>query len=65
MGDLRPGLGVPDLGRPNPRSQRAALRYLVVQVISGLLLLAGVVWRVDAGEGITFGHIGTEGTAGG
>lgn len=46
------------------RSHRAAMRYLAAQIISGLLLLAGIVWRVEAGEGIAFDRIGTDGTAG-
>ena len=46
------------------RSHRAAMRYLTAQVVSGLLLLAGVVWRVEAGDGTAFTEIGTDGTAG-
>jgi multicomponent Na+:H+ antiporter subunit D len=46
------------------RSHRAAMRYLTAQLVSGLLLLAGVVWRVEAGEGTGFDVIGTDGTAG-
>lgn len=50
--------------RRTERSHRAAMRYLVAQVISGLLMLAGVVWRVHAGEGTEFNYIGLDGTGG-
>ncbi len=46
------------------RSHRAAMRYLTAQVVSGLLLLAGIVWRVEAGDGTAFTEIGSGGTAG-
>ncbi|MCT2584422.1 Na(+)/H(+) antiporter subunit D [Actinophytocola gossypii] len=46
------------------RSHRAAMRYLVAQVTSGLLMLAGIVWRVHAGEGIEFGYLGLDGPGG-
>ncbi|OXM75147.1 MULTISPECIES: Na(+)/H(+) antiporter subunit D [Amycolatopsis] len=44
--------------RRTERSHRAAMRYLVAQVVSGLLMLAGIVMRVHAGEGLEFGHLG-------
>lgn len=47
------------------RAHRAAMRYLVAQVISGLLMLAGIAQRVAAGEGIAFGHLGLDGPGGG
>lgn len=47
------------------RAHRAAMRYLVAQVISGLLMLAGIAERVAAGEGIAFGHLGLDGPGGG
>jgi multicomponent Na+:H+ antiporter subunit D len=47
------------------RAHRAAMRYLVAQVISGLLMLAGIAQRVVAGEGIAFGHLGLDGPGGG
>ncbi|MCA9571908.1 MAG: hypothetical protein KC656_28920, partial [Myxococcales bacterium] len=40
---------------------RAGLRYLIIQVISGVLLLAGVLLRHAAGEGIAFEHLGLTG----
>ena len=43
------------------RSYRAGMRYLVAQVISGLLMLAGIVLRVQAGEGLAFDHLGLTG----
>ncbi|MFC4852851.1 Na(+)/H(+) antiporter subunit D [Actinophytocola glycyrrhizae] len=46
------------------RSHRAAMRYLVAQVISGLLMLAGIVWRVHAGAGIEFSYLGLAGPGG-
>ncbi len=46
------------------RSHRAAMRYLVAQVLSGLLLLAGIVVRVGAGEGLEFSYIGLDGPGG-
>ena len=46
------------------RSHRAAMRYLVAQVGSGLLMLAGILARVQAGEGIGFSYIGLDGPGG-
>jgi multicomponent Na+:H+ antiporter subunit D len=46
------------------RSHRAAMRYLVAQVLSGLLLLAGIVVRVGAGEGLEFSYLGLDGPGG-
>ncbi|MGW0761223.1 Na(+)/H(+) antiporter subunit D [Streptomyces sp. NPDC002814] len=43
------------------RSYRAGTRYLVAQLISGLLMLAGIALRVQAGEGIEFGYLGLNG----
>ncbi|WP_206341627.1 Na(+)/H(+) antiporter subunit D [Streptomyces ureilyticus] len=43
------------------RSYRAGMRYLVAQLISGLLMLAGIALRVQAGEGIEFGYLGLNG----
>jgi multicomponent Na+:H+ antiporter subunit D len=42
------------------RSHRAAMRYLVAQVLSGLLMLAGIVVRVGAGEGLAFDYLGID-----
>lgn len=46
------------------RSHRAAMRYLVAQTISGLLMLAGIVFRVTAGEGLQFSYLGLDGPGG-
>nr|CEL17511.1 NADH-ubiquinone oxidoreductase chain L [Kibdelosporangium sp. MJ126-NF4] len=46
------------------RSYRAGIRYLVAQIISGLLMLAGIGQRVAAGAGLDFGHIGVDGPGG-
>jgi len=39
------------------RSYRAGMRYLVIQVGSGVILLAGILLRVNAGDGLAFDHI--------
>ena len=41
------------------RSYRAGMRYLIIQVGSGVLLLAGILLHVRAGNGIEFCHLGT------
>jgi multicomponent Na+:H+ antiporter subunit D len=46
--------------RRTERSYRAGMRYLVAQVVSGLLMLAGIVLRVRAGEGLEFGYLGLD-----
>ncbi len=38
-------------------SFKAGIRYLVVQVLSGLLLLCGIVMRISDGQGIYFGDL--------
>ena len=40
------------------RSYRAGLRYLIAQLISGLMMLAGIALRVQAGEGLEFSYLG-------
>jgi len=46
------------------RSFRSGMRYLIIQVGSGVLLLAGaLLWLADTGS-IAFGHIGIESMAG-
>lgn len=47
------------------RSYRAGMRYLVVQVVSGLLMLAGIALRVQDGHGLEFSYIGLDGPGGG
>jgi multicomponent Na+:H+ antiporter subunit D len=46
------------------RAYAAGLRYLVIQVLSGVLLLAGTVLRLGQGHDLTFGHIGWSGELG-
>ena len=50
--------------RGSERSLRAGQRYLVAQVVSGLLMLAGIALRVHEGHGVAFDHIGLHGPAG-
>ena len=50
--------------RSGARSMRAGMRYLIVQVVSGVALLAGALARVDETGDLTFGHVGLEGLAG-
>ena len=40
------------------RSHRAGMRYLVIQVGSGVLLLAGIILHVQGGGALEFGHLG-------
>jgi multicomponent Na+:H+ antiporter subunit D len=42
------------------RGYRAGMRYLVVQVLSGLLMLAGIALRVGSGEGVAFHYLGLD-----
>jgi multicomponent Na+:H+ antiporter subunit D len=44
-------------------SARAGLRYLLFQVLSGMLLLAGVLWHISATGRIGFDEIGLDGGA--
>jgi multicomponent Na+:H+ antiporter subunit D len=43
------------------RSYRAGMRYLVAQMLSGLLMLAGIALRVADGNGLEFGYLGLDG----
>jgi multicomponent Na+:H+ antiporter subunit D len=47
-----------------PRSYHAGMRYLVVQIGSGLMLLAGAILRLGETGSIAFEKIGLEDTAG-
>jgi multicomponent Na+:H+ antiporter subunit D len=47
--------------RGTDRSVRAGFRYLIVQVLSGVLLLAGALIRVFETGSIEFGYVGLEG----
>ena len=50
--------------RGTQRAFHAGMRYLLVQVGSGVLLLAGLLVRWDATGSVTFGHIGLDGPGG-
>jgi len=51
--------------RRTERSFKVGTRYLIIQVLSGVLLLAGLVyWTVIGGNSIAFNHIGWDGSAG-
>jgi len=49
------------LARRTPQSQAAAMRYLIVQVLSGLILLTGILVRLQETGSIAFDYIGLEG----
>lgn len=44
----------------SPRAYRAGMRYLLVQVASGLLLMAGAVLYYRATESLAFNHLGLD-----
>jgi multicomponent Na+:H+ antiporter subunit D len=46
--------------RRSERSYRAGMRYLIIQVGSGVLLLAGAVIHAQQAGPLTFGHLGLE-----
>nr|WP_242521752.1 Na(+)/H(+) antiporter subunit D [Motiliproteus sp. SC1-56] len=46
------------LARRTPRALRSGLRYLLVQVGSGVLLMVGVLLYAGEGRGLAFEHIG-------
>ncbi|MCP4093056.1 MAG: Na(+)/H(+) antiporter subunit D [Planctomycetes bacterium] len=50
--------------RRSGRSLGAGIRYLLVQVFSGVLLLAGTIAWAHGGNGLDFNHIGLESMAG-
>ncbi len=50
--------------RRSERAYRAGMRYLLVQVASGLLILAGIILRLNAGHGLGFEHLGLESPGG-
>ncbi len=52
------------LARRSERALGAGLRYLVMQVGSGVLLLAGTIHYASAGGGLAFGHIGLDAPGG-
>ena len=49
--------------RRTDRAYRAGMRYLIIQILSGLLLLAGIIGHAASGHSIAFEHIGLEGVA--
>jgi len=49
------------LARKTPRAVRAAMRYLIIQVLSGVILLAGVLIRLHVTGSTAFGPIGLGG----
>jgi multicomponent Na+:H+ antiporter subunit D len=52
------------LARRTDRSLSAGVRYLVMQVGSGVLLLAGTIVFASSGAGLTFDHIGLDAPGG-
>jgi multicomponent Na+:H+ antiporter subunit D len=46
------------LARRTERARRAALRYLLIQVGSGVLLLAGTLLHLEQTGSLAFGHLG-------
>ena len=52
------------LARRTPEARAAAMRYLVIQVGSGVLLLAGLIVRWHETGSIEFSHIGLDGSGG-
>jgi multicomponent Na+:H+ antiporter subunit D len=52
------------LARRSKRSLSSGMRYLVMQVGSGVLLLAGAIWYASAGNGLTFDFIGLDAPGG-
>ena len=50
--------------RRTPRAMAAGFRYLLIQVLAGVLLLAGALVRVQETGSIAFDFIGLEGLAG-
>jgi multicomponent Na+:H+ antiporter subunit D len=52
------------LARRSKRSLTTGMRYLVMQVGSGVLLLAGAIWYASAGNGLAFDFIGLDAPGG-
>ncbi len=48
--------------RRTERANKAAMRYIIIQVLSGVILLAGVLLRLHDTGSIAFTHIGLDGT---
>ncbi len=49
--------------RRTPRALAAGFRYLIIQVVSGLMLLAGVLIHLSQGGELAFTYIGLDGAA--
>ena len=49
------------LARKTPQSQRAAFRYILVHIVGGLFLLAGIVIQIVKTGDITFGYMELKG----
>ncbi|MBL4940661.1 MAG: Na(+)/H(+) antiporter subunit D [Colwellia sp.] len=52
------------LARRTQRSYAAGMRYLIVQVLSGVILLAGALFYAHENNTLEFGYIGLDGIAG-
>ncbi|MGF1610199.1 MAG: Na(+)/H(+) antiporter subunit D [Kiloniellales bacterium] len=52
------------LARRTERAQATAIRYLVIQILSGMLLLAGILVRASETGSIAFDFIGLDGPGG-
>ncbi len=52
------------LGRDTERAYRAGMRYLLIQVLSGLILLSGILVRVHATGSASFEFVGLDGLGG-
>ncbi|MFH2001078.1 MAG: proton-conducting transporter membrane subunit, partial [Planctomycetota bacterium] len=51
------------LARRTKQSQKAAFRYIMVHILGGLLLLAGIILYIHEKGTIEFGYIGLDGLA--
>ena len=51
------------LARKTPRSYHAGMRYLIVQVLSGVILLAGTLFYAAENGTLEFGYLGLNGIA--
>lgn len=47
--------------RKTPQAYAAGMRYLIIQVVSGLLLLGGLMFQFRQTGSLDFGHIGLDG----
>jgi multicomponent Na+:H+ antiporter subunit D len=50
--------------RGTERAYRAGMRYLIIQLVSGVLLMLGALVQVSQTGSLAFGHIGLEGPGG-